>query len=179
MHIIVYGIGSVGGFYSSLIAEAIAKKTENGIYEESHHKLSLIARPRVIKAINENGYIELRTVITGGDTSSLKVDKKYFDLATSYTELEINPEEEKLVMLCVKSKDSVHCAEDIKTKFDNKTVVLSVQNGVSNEERVESVLGKGSVLGCLTNVASETVEPGIYIQIYNPVNLYRLQFGEL
>ena len=179
MHIIVYGIGSVGGFYSSLIAEAIAKKTENGIYEESHHKLSLIARPRIIKAINENGYIELRTVITGGDTSSLKVDKKYFDLATSYAELEINPEEEKLVMLCVKSKDSVHCAEDIKTKFDNKTVVLSVQNGVSNEERIESVLGKGSVLGCLTNVASETVEPGIYIQIYNPVNLYRLQFGEL
>jgi 2-dehydropantoate 2-reductase len=179
MHIIVYGIGSVGGFYSSLIAEAIAKKTENGIYEESHHRLSLIARPRVIKAINENGYIELRTVITGGDTSSLKIDKKYFDLATSYAELEINPEEEKLVMLCVKSKDSVHCAEDIKTQFDNKTVVLSVQNGVSNEERIESVLGKGSVLGCLTNVASETVEPGIYIQIYNPVNLYRLQFGEL
>jgi 2-dehydropantoate 2-reductase len=179
MHIIVYGIGSVGGFYSSLIADAIAKKTENGIYEESHHRLSLIARPRVIKAINENGYIELRTVITGGDTSSLKIDKKYFDLATSYAELEINPEEEKLVMLCVKSKDSVHCAEDIKTQFDNKTVVLSVQNGVSNEERIESVLGKGSVLGCLTNVASETVEPGIYIQIYNPVNLYRLQFGEL
>jgi|LakMenEpi08Jun12_1017391.scaffolds.fasta_scaffold00010_31 2-dehydropantoate 2-reductase len=179
MHIIVYGIGSVGGFYSSLIAEAIAKKTENGIYEESHHRLSLIARPRVIKAINENGYIELRTVITGGDTSSLKIDKKYFDLATSYAELEINPEEEKLVMLCVKSKDSVHCAEDIKTQFDNKTVVLSVQNGVSNEERIESVLGKGSVLGCLTNVASETIEPGVYIQIYNPVNLYRLQFGEL
>ena len=185
MHIIVYGIGSVGGFYSSLIADAIAKKTLNdenaGIEdgEQSHHRLSLIARPRIVEAINENGYIELRTVITGGDISSLKVDKKYFDLATSYAELEINPEEEKLVMLCVKSKDSVHAAEDIKTKFDNKTVVLSVQNGISNEERIESVLGEGSVLGCLTNVASETVEPGIYIQIYNPVNLYRLQFGEL
>jgi 2-dehydropantoate 2-reductase len=185
MHIIVYGIGSVGGFYSSLIADAIAKKKlndenaeiEDG--EQSHHRLSLIARPKTVEAINENGYIELRTVITGGDTTSLKVDKKYFDLATSYAELEINPEEEKLVMLCVKSKDSVHCAEDIKTKFDNKTVVLSVQNGVSNEERIESVLGKGSVLGCLTNVASETIEPGVYIQIYNPVNLYRLQFGEL
>ncbi|MFZ4084320.1 MAG: ketopantoate reductase family protein [Vampirovibrionia bacterium] len=171
MHIIVYGIGSVGGFYSSLIANAISLGAP--------HRLSLIARPRTVEAINENGYIELRTVITGGDTSSLKVDKKYFDLATSYAELDVNPEEEKLVMLCVKSKDSVHCAEDIKTKFDNKTVVLSVQNGVSNEERVESVLGEGSVLGCLTNVASETVEPGIYMQIYNPVNLYRLQFGEL
>lgn len=171
MHIIVYGIGSVGGFYSSLIADAISLG--------AHHRLSLIARPKTVEAINENGYIELRTVITGGDTSSLKVDKKYFDLATSYAELEINPEEEKLVMLCVKSKDSVYCAEDIKTKFDNKTVVLSVQNGISNEERIESVLGKGSVLGCLTNVASETVEPGVYIQIYNPVNLYRLQFGEL
>jgi 2-dehydropantoate 2-reductase len=185
MHIIVYGIGSVGGFYSSLIADAIAKKKlndenaeiEDG--EQSHHRLSLIARPKTVEAINENGYIELRTVITGGDTTSLKVDKKYFNLVTSYEELEINPEEEKLVMLCVKSKDSVHCAEDIKTKFDNKTVVLSVQNGISNEERIESVLGKGSVLGCLTNVASETIEPGIYIQIYNPVNLYRLQFGEL
>ena len=185
MHIIVYGIGSVGGFYSSLIADAIAKKTLNDENaeikdcEQCPHRLSLIARPRTVEAINENGYIELRTVITGGDTSSLKVDKKYFDLATSYAELEINPEEEKLVMLCVKSKDSVHAAEDIKTKFDNKTVVLSVQNGVSNEERIESVLGKGSVLGCLTNVASETIEPGVYIQIYNPVNLYRLQFGEL
>lgn len=185
MHIIVYGIGSVGGFYSSLIADAIAQKTLNdenaGIKdcEQSAHRLSLIARPKTVNAINENGYIELRTVITGGDTSSLKVDKRYFDLATSYAELDVNPEEEKLVMLCVKSKDSVHCAEDIKTKFDNKTVVLSVQNGISNEERIESVLGKGSVLGCLTNVASETVEPGIYMQIYNPVNLYRLQFGEL
>jgi 2-dehydropantoate 2-reductase len=185
MHIIVYGIGSVGGFYSSLIADAIAKRKLNdenaeiGVRQQCPHRLSLIARPKTVEAINENGYIELRTVITGGDTSSLKVDKKYFDLATSYAELDINPEEEKLVMLCVKSKDSVHCAEDIKTKFDNKTVVLSVQNGVSNEERIESVLGKGSVLGCLTNVASETVEPGIYIQIYNPVNLYRLQFGEL
>jgi 2-dehydropantoate 2-reductase len=179
MHIIVYGIGSVGGFYSSLIADAIAKKTLNGVLEQYTHHLSLIARPRTVKAINENGYIELRTVITGGDTTSLKVDKKYFNLVTSYEELEINPEEDKLVMLCVKSKDSVHCAEDIKTKFDNKTVVLSVQNGVSNEERIESVLGKGSVLGCLTNVASETIEPGVYIQIYNPVNLYRLQFGEL
>jgi 2-dehydropantoate 2-reductase len=171
MHIIVYGIGSVGGFYSSLIAEAISLGAP--------HRLSLIARPKTVKAINENGYIELRTVITGGDTSSLKVDKKYFDLATSYAELDVNPEEEKLVMLCVKSKDSVYCAEDIKTKFDNKTVVLSVQNGISNEEKIESVLGRGSVLGCLTNVASETIEPGIYIQIYNPVNLYRLQFGEL
>jgi 2-dehydropantoate 2-reductase len=179
MHIIVYGIGSVGGFYSSLIADAIAKNVLDGDLKQCPHRLSLVARPKTVKSINENGYIELRTVITGGDASSLKVDKKYFDLSTSYSELDINPEEEKLVMLCVKSKDSTRCAEDIKTKFDNKTTVLSVQNGVSNEEKIESVLGKGSVLGCLTNVASETIEPGVYLQIYNPVNLYRLQFGEL
>lgn len=180
MHIIVYGIGAVGGFYSSLIADAIAKAAEaKSASQQSYHKLSLIARPSVIKAIETNGYIELRTLVTGAETTINKIDKKYFNLANSYADLEINPDDEKLVMLCVKSKDTSACAEDIKSKFDAKTTVLSVQNGVSNEEKIEAVLGEGSVLGCLTNVAAEYVEPGVYLQIYNPVNLYRLQFGEL
>ena len=179
MHIIVYGIGAVGGFYSSLIADAIAKEAAAKNLAEQVHKLSLVARPSVIKAIENNGYIELRTLITDAEATVNRIDKKYFNLASSYADLDINPADEKLVMLCVKSKDTIACAEDIKTKFDAKTTILSVQNGISNEEKIETVLGEGSVLGCLTNVAAEYVEPGVYLQIYNPVNLYRLQFGEL
>jgi len=238
MHIIVYGIGAVGGFYSSLIAKAISSEAshhatvaeqtssrlrrtndrsvisgdaetcetkvsyaskrkyklrllrvhedheddenaEIGVRQQSHHRLSLVARPKVIAAIEENSGIELKTVVTGGGESNIKIDKSFFDLVSSYSELKIDPEEEKLVMLCVKSKDTKSCAEDIKSQFDSKTTILSVQNGISNESKIEAVLGKGSTLGCLTNVAAETVEPGIYLQVYNPVNPYRLQFGEL
>ena len=57
MHIIVYGIGSVGGFYSCLLAKNLKKNNE--------HKLSLIARPRVINALNINKVIELKQEING------------------------------------------------------------------------------------------------------------------
>lgn len=186
MHIIVYGIGAVGGFYSSLIAKAISSGASHGTAAKSEnlssqqpHRLSLIARPKVIAAIGANSGIELKTIVTGGGESVIKIDKKFFDLVSSYSELKIDPEEEKLVMLCVKSKDTKSCAEDIKSQFDSKTTILSVQNGISNESKIEDVLGEGSTLGCLTNVAAETVEPGVYLQVYNPVNPYRLQFGEL
>ena len=171
MHIIVYGIGSVGGFYSCLLAKALENNKE--------HKLSLIARPRVINALNTNKAIKYRKETNGEVSSIEKFPTDIFNYVEKYSELEINPEEEKVVLLCVKSKDTVSACEDIKTKFDENTTVLSVQNGVSNEAKVESILGKGSVLGCLTNVAAETVEAGVYLQIYNPVNLYRLQFGEI
>ena len=161
MHIIVYGIGSVGGFYSCLLAKALENNKE--------HKLSLIARPRVINALNTNKAIKYRKETNGEVSSIEKFPTDIFNYVEKYSELEINPEEEKVVLLCVKSKDTVSACEDIKTKFDENTTVLSVQNGVSNEAKVESILGKGSVLGCLTNVAAETVEAGVYLQIYNPV----------
>lgn len=171
MHIIIYGIGSVGGFYTSLIAKALKDNKE--------HKLSLIARPKVINALNTNKAIEYRKETNGEISHTEKLSTEIFNYEEKYSELEINPEEEKVVLLCVKSKDTVNACEDIKTKFDEKTTILSVQNGVSNETKIERILGKGSVLGCLTNVAAETIEPGVYLQIYNPVNLYRLQFGEI
>ena len=172
MHIIVYGIGSVGGFYSCLLAKALQEKKQE-------YRLSLIVRPRLADVLAKREAIEYRMM----ENNQIAVEEKFatdlFDYQESYRDLDIDSDQEKVVLLCVKSKDTVVACEDIKSKFDDKTTVVSVQNGVSNESKIESVLGKNSVLGCLTNVAAETVEPGVYLRIYNPVNLYRLQFGEI
>ena len=46
-----------------------------------------------------------------------------------------------LVLFCVKSYDTTTAAEQIRPLVGPETVILSVQNGVDNEERIAEVVG--------------------------------------
>src|SRR5690606_29693868 len=56
------------------------------------------------------------------------------------------------------------------------TSVLSLQNGVDNEERLERILGPGCVLGGVTHIEATIEAPGV---IQQTSQLHRITFGEL
>lgn len=155
MHLIIFGAGAVGGFYGLQLAQYLEKNP-------NQFKLSFIARGENLKALQEgNVSLTLKEKINGELVEKSLVVKK-INACEKYSELNIDTSELNVVLLCTKSKDTISAAEDIKTKLTGNTVVISVQNGVENEERLASVLGSKHVIGAMTNVGARVLGPGKY-----------------
>jgi len=168
MHIVVFGVGAVGGFYGTMLSKYLRESN-------SDIRLSFVARGNTYNTLRLSGSKLICQKSTIGEMQETVIFEPKLNVFKTYDELEIKPDEYTIVLLCVKSKDTIQASLDIKNKFTDKTVVLSIQNGVENEERIASVLGYENVIGALTTVAAETLEPGIYLQKGN----YGLLVGEL
>ncbi len=161
MHIVVYGVGAVGGFYGTMLARGLS----------TEHQLSFIARAKTLEVLKTKGIELVRSAVSDlGEASHDDLIKLPVNVYATMDEL---PSPADVVLVCVKSKDTIEVAKAIKLSKD--AYVVSVQNGVENEEKLASVLGIKNVLGCLTNVAAENIEPGRYIQ----KGRYEISFGEL
>jgi len=158
MHIVIYGVGAVGGTYGTWLTES-QKKT--GI------KISFLARTKTYEAIKKNG-IKLFAV---EELDKEQIIEERVDVYENFSDIK----NVDIVLLCVKSKDTRSAAEDIAKSLSSDAYVVSVQNGVENEEILSEILGKERVMGCLTNIASQNREPGVYYQ----AGLYNIIFGEL
>jgi 2-dehydropantoate 2-reductase len=169
MRIVVFGVGAIGGFYGTKLAHYINKNNPKDL------KLSFIARGETYRVLKSQG---TKLFIKKGSFAEMQetiLHVNDLDLYQDYSELELNPEELCVVLLCTKSKDTITASEAIKKNFHKNTLVVSIQNGVDNEDKISSVLGREHVIACLTNVAAETLEPGIYMQKGN----YGLVISEL
>lgn len=153
MHVVVFGVGAIGGFYGSLLARYTNQLSNK------QHQVSFIARGKTFEALKNKGIKLLR------DENTVVVQEKINNIFKNYSDIKASGlPQVNAVLLCVKSKDTVEAVASMKDYLDADTYVVSVQNGVENEERIASVLGIERVVGCLTNVAAENVEPGVYLQ---------------
>ena len=66
-----------------------------------------------------------------------------------------------LVLFCVKSFDTESAAEAIRPVVGPGTGVLSIQNGVDNEDKLARILGPGHVLGGVAQVFATIEAPGV------------------
>jgi 2-dehydropantoate 2-reductase len=66
-----------------------------------------------------------------------------------------------LVLFCVKSFDTASAAEAIRPVVGPDTGVLSVQNGVDNEDTLARALGPGHVVGGVAQVFATIEAPGV------------------
>jgi 2-dehydropantoate 2-reductase len=80
------------------------------------------------------------------------------------------------VLFCVKAYDTAAAAEQIRPLLGPETVVLSVQNGIDNEERLAAVLGPEPIIGGLAAVSARSAAPGVIVVDQEPG---LLRFGEL
>jgi 2-dehydropantoate 2-reductase len=80
-----------------------------------------------------------------------------------------------LVLFCVKSFDTESAAQALLPVIGPDTGVLSIQNGVDNEEKLERIVGSGHVLGGVALVFATIAGPGV-IQHFL---LGKIQFGEM
>lgn len=110
--IVVVGAGAVGCFFGGLLARV-------------GEDVTLIARENHVAAIVKNGlYIE-----------SLQFKERVRINASTSTESLC---EADLILLCVKSPDTDGVIKEIKPHLKPEAVILSMQNGVDNVDRIKS-----------------------------------------
>jgi 2-dehydropantoate 2-reductase len=134
LRVAVMGAGSVGCYYGGMLARA-------------GHQVTLIARPAHVEAITRDG---------------LRMETKSFDehvrLAASSDASALQGAQ--LVLFCVKSTDTVAAGKQMLPYLAPDALVLTLQNGVDNAERLRGVLPQHNVAAAVVYVATEMAGPG-------------------
>jgi 2-dehydropantoate 2-reductase len=150
MKVAVVGAGGVGGYFGGRLAQ-------------SGHDIHLVARGPHLAAIRQDG---LRVRSVKGDFATT--------VRATDDPAEIGPCD--AVLFCVKSYDTAEAAARLKPLLGEDTAVVSLQNGIDNEEKIAAVIGPVRVVGGAAFIFSTIVEPGVIGHTGGPA---RILFGEL
>ena len=133
MKVAVVGAGAVGCYYGGMLARA-------------GHDVTLIGRPQHVEAIERQG---------------LRLETQTFDerIRVSASSEGSAVRSAQLVLLCVKSTDTESAAAAIKPHLAPDAVVLSLQNGVENSNRLRALLPQ-EVIAAAVYVGTEMAGPG-------------------
>lgn len=133
MKIGVMGAGAVGCYYGGMLARA-------------GHEVVLVGRPTHVEALQQRG---------------LRLQTAAFDV-----ELPVRASTEAaalidaaLVLFCVKSTDTEAAGLELRDHLASDALVLSLQNGVDNAERLQALVGV-PVWPAVVYVAAEMAGPG-------------------
>jgi len=137
MKIAVMGAGAVGCYFGGMLARA-------------GHEVVLIGRPQHVEAIEREG---------------LRLEAQTFDERIGRPHLTGSTDPAavagaQLVLFCVKSTDTESAGASIQPHLADDALVLTLQNGVDNAERLRGVLGDEKVAASVVYVATEMAGPG-------------------
>ena len=133
MKIAVMGAGAVGCYYGGMLARA-------------GHDVMLVGRPHHVEAIEGQG---------------LRLEAQTFDerIRVSASTEGSAVQSAQLVLFCVKSPDTESGAAAIKPHLAPDALVLSLQNGVENADRLRAILPQ-DVLAAVVYIGTEMAGPG-------------------
>jgi 2-dehydropantoate 2-reductase len=136
MKVAVMGAGAVGCFYGGMLARA-------------GHDVVLIGRPQHVEAIARDG---------------LRLETQQFDERIGAPRLTASTEPSAvtgadLVLFCVKSTDTESAGAAMQAHLGAQTLVLTLQNGVDNAERLRGVIAQ-DLAAAVVYVATEMAGPG-------------------
>ena len=80
------------------------------------------------------------------------------------------------VLFTVKSFDTTAAARELSPLLDDETAVISLQNGLDNEEKIAAEIGQGHVMGGVAYIFSTIAEPGVIEHTGGPTSF---TIGEL
>jgi 2-dehydropantoate 2-reductase len=150
MRIVVVGAGGVGGYFGARLARA-------------GHEVTVVARGAHLDAIRSRG-LSVRSAVEGDYAVPVTAVEKVAGLPAA-----------EAVLLCVKSFDTETAVEQIRAVVDTTTPVLSLQNGVDNEDKIDVALGPGHALGGVAYVFAAIEAPGVIAHTFAG----RIVLGEL
>jgi 2-dehydropantoate 2-reductase len=136
MRIAVMGAGAVGGYFGAKLAAG-------------GHEMAFIARGEHLRALRANG---LRVIGSGAD---MRVTAGRFTDAVS----DVGAVD--LILFCVKSYDTESAARSLKPMMGDGTLILSLQNGVDNAEKIARIWGGERTLAGVVYVGAQMTAPGI------------------
>ena len=133
--IMVVGAGSVGGFFGAHLAK-------------SNPDVSFLLRPRTLEAVKRNGL-------------TIKSAKGNFTVhppAASDPRQLATPD---LIILAVKAYDLDEVMAQLEPVLAERTVILTLQNGIDTEDRIIARVQRDCVVGGVAFIYSKIVQPGV------------------
>jgi 2-dehydropantoate 2-reductase len=134
-HIMVVGAGAVGGFFGAHLAK-------------QHPGVSFLLRPRTLEAVRRQG-LTIRSA-SGSFTVQPQASSDPHDLPSP-----------DLVILSVKAYDLDEVMDQLEPVLSERTVLLTLQNGVDTEDRLLARLKRDCVIGGVAFIYSRIAEPGV------------------
>ena len=150
MRIVVMGSGGTGGYFGAKLARA-------------GEDVTFVARGAHLSALRASG-LRVKSAVEGDWTVRAPAVDRVDGLPPA-----------DLVLFCVKSFDTEEAAGLIRPVVGPATGVLSIQNGVDNEEKLGRALGPGHVLGGAVRVFATIESPGVIAHTFGG----HLIFGEM
>jgi 2-dehydropantoate 2-reductase len=150
MRVLVVGAGGVGGYFGAHLVRAGTAVT-------------FLARGAHLEAVRRDG-LRIRSAVDG--EWSVKAD--------AVSDVAGQPVAD-VVLFCVKSFDTETAAAAIRPVIGSDTAVVSLQNGVDNEETLDRVLGPAHAVGGVAYVFATIESPGVIAHRLGG----RVVFGEL
>jgi len=133
--ILMVGAGSVGGFFGAQLAKA-------------NLLVSFLLRPKTLAAVKQNGL-------------TIRSAQRSF---TVHPPAAADPRElpkPDLIILSVKAYDLDEVLTQIEPVMTNRTVILTLQNGVDTEDRIVARFHRDCVVGGIAYIYSKIAEPGV------------------
>jgi len=150
MRIAVIGAGGVGGYFGGKLCQA-------------GNEVVFLTRGKALENIRDRGLVV----------------KSYMGDFTVYPEVSDKTDciaSAELVLICTKSWQIDEIARSIKPYLKENAIVLPLQNGADNAERLQNILPAESVLGGLCKIVSKIESPGV---IDHFTFVPEIVFGEL
>jgi 2-dehydropantoate 2-reductase len=150
MHIAVMGAGAVGGYFGAQLTAA-------------GHDVAFIARGAHLEALRREG---------------LRVDSPNGNLRVRTALFTADPEDVRvvdLILFCVKSYDTEAAAQSLAPVMGDGTLILSLQNGVDNPQKIARRWGDQRTLAGVVYLGAQVSAPGRITHSAGG----RIVFGEL
>jgi 2-dehydropantoate 2-reductase len=146
LKIAIIGIGGVGGYFGAKLAHKYVPTREHSIF--------FLARGKHLAEIKKNGL----KVLTQEEGDFRAKPTVATNTAKDLGKLD-------LVFFCVKTYHLENAAIQLVDNIHEKTVVISLLNGVDNVQRLRNILAKGSILNGFVYIGSFIQAPGVIKQV--------------
>jgi len=145
MKIGVAGTGAVGGYFGALL-----KKAGN--------EVTFLARGKRLERMRAEGL-------------TVESEAGNFTVSGTFTEYYGSFQDIDLLLFCVKSIDTTEVAERFAPFLKESCLVMTLQNGVDNEEVLSKIFGRERILSAATYIQAILTETGVVRQIGVPPRL--------
>lgn len=151
MKFLIHGTGGVGGFFGAKLFQA-------------GEDVWFLARGKHLEVSRSNG---LRVFSTQGDMT-IPGHRMIGTVA------DVGPVD--VVLFCVKSYDTEIAAEQLKPVVTDNTVIIPLQNGIDNEDKIKAILPNALVYGGVAYISVRITAPG---EITETGGAQRIVFGSM
>src|SRR5207249_1967286 len=133
-----------------------------GLLARHGHQVTFIVRGEHLRAIQRDGLI-IRSAQRGD-----------FQVAAAASDDPASVGRVDLVLFCVKSFDTESAARSMLPLVGPETLILTLQNGIDNEDTLAEIVPREQVLGGTARIESTIAAPGVIDQL-SP--FARVEFG--